>query len=69
MKTTRELLHEALPELTKELNAAFTLNADVDLPATTARPARALIMAFVWDDTVEGHRYWQDIHEHLGGAY
>jgi hypothetical protein len=63
MKTIRQHFEENLTE--EELEKALANTPSDKLNETRGTEARALLGAFVWDETHEGHHYWDAIYQRL----
>jgi hypothetical protein len=63
MKTIRQHLEESLTE--EELEKALHNTRPKCLNITRGTKAQALLSAFEWDKTAEGHDYWNAVYERL----
>jgi len=56
---------EELPEEIKDQAISNTKPALLEENAIAESLREAVLGAFIWGETPEGHKYWQEIHESL----
>jgi len=63
-KSVKEWLEE-LPEEIRDKAISNTKAALLEEVAVAKSLKEAVLGAFIWGETPEGHKYWQEIHESL----